>query len=128
MAKFGYLYLHKGQWDGQQIVPAEYAQASLGKQIETPWPDTVYGYQWWRVDSINVSFALGYAKQMIVVVPDKAMIVVITGSMTENIGTGLLAYPLLFTTAQLSTSDAALPENAEAFNALTAFLGQRYAI
>jgi len=35
MAKFGYLYLNDGQWEGQQIIPADYAQASLASQIAT---------------------------------------------------------------------------------------------
>jgi CubicO group peptidase (beta-lactamase class C family) len=29
MAKFGLLYLQKGQWDGQQIVPADWVEESI---------------------------------------------------------------------------------------------------
>ncbi len=125
MAKFGYLLLNDGQWDGQQIIPAEYAQASLGKQIDTPWSeagDTFYGYLWWRVDSINLSFALGYAGKYIMVLPDKDLVVVVTSSMTDTIRVGLQAYPMFFSTALLSTSNEALPDNPEAFNKLASII------
>jgi CubicO group peptidase (beta-lactamase class C family) len=122
MAKFGYLYLNDGQWDGQQIIPADYARASIGKQIETPWPDTVYGYLWWRVDSINLSFALGYAGKYIMVLPDKDMVVVVTSSMTDNIRVGLQAYPMFFSTVMLPTADEALPDNPDGFNRLASVI------
>jgi CubicO group peptidase (beta-lactamase class C family) len=122
MAKFGYLYLNDGQWDGQQIIPADYARASLGKQIATPWPDTVYGYLWWRVDSINLSFALGYAGQYIMVMPDKDMVVVVTSSMTDNIRVGIQAYPMFFSTVMLPTADEALPDNPDGFNRLASVI------
>jgi CubicO group peptidase (beta-lactamase class C family) len=124
MAKFGYLLLNHGQWDGAQIIPADYADASLGKQIETPWPDTVYGYGWWRVDSINFSLAQGMGGQYIMVLPDKDMVVVVTSSMTEVNRPGIQAYPMYFTTVMLSTSDEALPENPEASAALASALQQ----
>jgi len=122
MARFGYLYLNDGQWDGQQIIPAEFAQASLDNQIETPWTGTSYGYLWWRIDPINLSFALGFGGQYIIVVPDMDLVVAATSAMTDNIRAGLQAYPMFFTTVQLSASDDALPENQAAFTALQSVL------
>ena len=124
MAKFGYLYLNHGQWDGEQIIPADYVDASLAAQIETPWPDTVYGYQWWRVDSINLSFALGYAGTYLLVAPDKNLTVVLTSSMTEAIRPGVQAYPMFFATVGLTTSDQPLAENAEAYSQLETVVAQ----
>ncbi len=43
-AKFGYLYLRGGMWDGEQIVPAEWvAESTRFSQLLNP----VYGYLWW---------------------------------------------------------------------------------
>lgn len=41
-ARFGYLYLNKGQWHGKQIVDANYVNASL-----TPAATSHFGYSWW---------------------------------------------------------------------------------
>lgn len=48
-AKFGYLYLNDGCWNGTRIVPEGWVAAS---QVETPAtekedPEDSYGYQWW---------------------------------------------------------------------------------
>jgi CubicO group peptidase (beta-lactamase class C family) len=71
MAKFGYLYLQGGVWEGQQIVPAAWVEASV-----TP---PQYGYQWWRLANGGYA-ALGYGGQRIAVVPHLDLVVVITGS------------------------------------------------
>jgi len=42
MARFGLLYARNGEWDGNQIVPASYVQASLSAQTD------YYGLQWWH--------------------------------------------------------------------------------
>jgi len=35
MAKFGYLYLNKGLWEGRSIVPAAWVEASTTSHIDT---------------------------------------------------------------------------------------------
>jgi CubicO group peptidase (beta-lactamase class C family) len=85
MAKLGYLYLHEGQWDGQQIVSSAWVKAattSTGRG-DYGWG---YGYYWWvseprnlPPDTPNLYFAAGYAGQTIFVVPEKDLIVVFTG-------------------------------------------------
>jgi len=70
MAKFGYLYLEGGAWNGQQIVPADWVEASVA--------NSHYGYQWWRFSNGGYA-ALGYGGQRIVVMPGLEMVVVITG-------------------------------------------------
>jgi CubicO group peptidase (beta-lactamase class C family) len=42
-----------------------------------------YGYQWW-VDAAGYYMALGYAGQYIVVVPEKALVVVFTSDLSES--------------------------------------------
>ncbi len=56
IAKFGQLYLQKGQWDGEQLVPAGWIAAATSKQVENDKapsgrnPDwrQGYGFQFWR--------------------------------------------------------------------------------
>jgi CubicO group peptidase (beta-lactamase class C family) len=53
IAKFGQLYLQKGLWNGQQLVPAAWVeeatarQTSNGSAPNSDW-DQGYGYQFWR--------------------------------------------------------------------------------
>src|SRR5262249_12100093 len=46
LAKIGYLYLHDGRWNGNQLVSTAWVQESLKPQI--PAEDGYqYGFQWW---------------------------------------------------------------------------------
>ena len=53
IAKFGQLYLQKGQWQGKQLVPAEWIEQATSKQVSNgsdpsrDW-DQGYGFQFWR--------------------------------------------------------------------------------
>jgi CubicO group peptidase (beta-lactamase class C family) len=53
IAKFGQLYLQKGQWNGRQLIPAAWVeqatarQVSNGSQPTSDW-DQGYGYQFWQ--------------------------------------------------------------------------------
>ncbi len=119
MAKIGYLFLNHGQWDDQQIMPADFADAAISNQIATIFdPSITYGYQWWRFEPINLSFALGTAGQYIMVMPDKNLIIAVTGGMTENLRVPLES-PMLFASTQLSTSATALPDDPDGVAALT---------
>ena len=79
MAKLGYLYLHQGQWDGQQIVPAEWVQAATQKHTATE-SELGYGYQWWTYPKYGAYAALGRDGQTIFVIPEMDMIVVTTAA------------------------------------------------
>ncbi|MBU1749474.1 MAG: beta-lactamase family protein [Chloroflexi bacterium] len=83
MLKFGYLYLHEGQWAGRQVVPAVWVRASTTRHIAAGTLSDGYGYQWW-VDDAGYTMALGYAGQYIVVVPDQDMVVVFTSDLAEQ--------------------------------------------
>lgn len=53
IAKLGQLYLQKGRWDGQQVVPAEWVAAATARQVDNSefgagdWAEG-YGFQFWR--------------------------------------------------------------------------------
>ncbi len=104
MAKFGYLYLNDGIWDGVQVVPAEWIETST-----TPLSigSGHYGYQW-RLGS-EAYWALGWRGQRIVVIPDLEMVVVFTGEQTFDVN-GSLLDNFIFKAAK---SSEALPENPE---------------
>lgn len=82
MAKIGYLNLNEGVWDGRQIIPAAWVEASTRKHISATLQDG-YGYQWWITDE-GTYMALGYAGQFIFVVPEKDLVVVFTSRLEEQ--------------------------------------------
>jgi parallel beta-helix repeat protein len=79
MAKFGYLYLNNGTWDGQQIIQADWVTESARPHFSA-WPGWRYGYQWWIGPRDNIFVARGYMGQNIIVAPDYNIVVVFTGS------------------------------------------------
>jgi CubicO group peptidase (beta-lactamase class C family) len=83
MAKFGYLYLQHGVWDGQSVVPAEWVETSTTSHIETDYMDYHYGYQWW-VDPAGGYHARGHGGQYIFVVPEQNMVVVFVGGFSDS--------------------------------------------
>ena len=82
MAKIGHLYLNQGRWDGEQIVPAAWIEASTREHIPATLADG-YGYQWW-VDDAGYTMALGYAGQFIYVVPEQELVVAFTSNLGED--------------------------------------------
>ena len=86
MAKFGYLYLNDGVWDGQQIVPAEWVETSGKKHIEVRGRPEDYGYQWWTYPALNAYTAMGRDAQLIFVMPDRDTVVVFTAKIGDASG------------------------------------------
>lgn len=82
MAKIGWLYLNKGQWEGKQIVSEEWVEASTRGHIRATLFDH-YGYQWW-IDSAGYYMAVGLEGQYIFVVPQKDMVAVFTSNLPPN--------------------------------------------
>ena len=91
MAKFGYLYLKKGLWQGTRIISEEWVNNSIQNHITPPvtWAYG-YGYLWWlrRYYSNGhyyYSFnAEGWGGQQIIIIPSENMIVVFTGANYVN--------------------------------------------
>ena len=87
MAKFGYLYLKKGLWNGTRIISEEWVNASLQNHITPPvnWAYG-YGYLWW-LKRYNTGSRLyysynaeGWGGQQIIVIPSENMVVIFTGA------------------------------------------------
>ena len=83
MARLGYLMLHQGTWDGQEIVSAEWVAEATRERVTTTWGDG-YGYQWWTVPSSQAYRAKGHYGQVICVVPEADMVVVFTGNIPDG--------------------------------------------
>jgi CubicO group peptidase (beta-lactamase class C family) len=75
-AKFGRLYLHKGNWNGQQLLPAKWIEEST-QAIKTEGGVSYYKYQWWITKDGYV--ANGLHGQYIYVNPAKNVIMVRLG-------------------------------------------------
>ncbi len=79
MAKIGYLWLNKGQWEDKQIISRDWVEKSVRVQKDTGGDDD-YGYGWWVSTDDPVSYsAIGRGGQRILVVPAWNLIVVTTG-------------------------------------------------
>ncbi|MCB0633994.1 MAG: serine hydrolase, partial [Lewinella sp.] len=86
-AKFGRLYLNKGNWQGRQIVPEAWVDAATHYKAKNNFR---YSNQWWHRIDIDRStltdgqpaihyFALGHLGQYIYVHPEKEVIIVRLG-------------------------------------------------
>jgi CubicO group peptidase (beta-lactamase class C family) len=82
MAKFGYLFLNNGTWDGEQIISKEWVETSTETRFVLP--HYGYGYQWWTFFPHQIYFALGMYQQKIIVVPDSDVVIVFTASIEHG--------------------------------------------
>jgi CubicO group peptidase (beta-lactamase class C family) len=88
MAKFGYLYLQNGIWNGKQIVPQEWIDASTQRRVDTSTMITTdevdgYGYLWW-MNSFGGYAAHGFGGQYIYIVPKSDLVVVFTSCLSDD--------------------------------------------
>jgi CubicO group peptidase (beta-lactamase class C family) len=83
MAKLGYLYLHNGQWAGQQIVPAQWVENATRLHTATDGP-LGYGYQWWTYPPLKAYTALGRGGQTVFVIPELDLIVITTAELDNH--------------------------------------------
>jgi len=93
MLKFGVIYLNNGVWKGKRIISQDWVEKSAeiygnNSGIKIPIEDSGkngYGYTWWISQvgrsgkKTNMYRANGWGGQVIMVLPDKNMVVVFTG-------------------------------------------------
>ena len=77
-AKIGQLYLQKGEWQGQQILPKSWIETST-KLDETDGAAWFYQYQWWLPTKDGDFYARGVLGQYIYVNPKKNLVIVRLG-------------------------------------------------
>jgi CubicO group peptidase (beta-lactamase class C family)/lysophospholipase L1-like esterase len=87
VARFGQLYLRKGKWQGEQLVPEAWVgeatarQTSNGSNPDSDW-DQGYGYQFWRCRHAAYR-GDGAFGQFCVVLPEQDAVVVITSGVRD---------------------------------------------
>jgi hypothetical protein len=116
MAKLGYLYLHQGSWDGQQIIPSSWVDRVRQGPVTA-----THGYHyanfWWSLPDKDAFMALGRHSQMILVLPKLDVVAVMTGALkdryvpTEHLIDGI---------AGAIKSDASVPPDSAAQSLLAA--------
>jgi CubicO group peptidase (beta-lactamase class C family) len=86
MARFGYLYLNQGMWNGEQIISRKWIEESTKNQISElksidSFTDS-YGYYWWPGEVAEYIFycAFGAGGQVIAVIPDLDIVLVTTAT------------------------------------------------
>lgn len=113
MAKIGYFYLNKGEWDGSQILSPDWIARSTQKQISVAGGKMGYGYGWWVLggEFQGMYAAVGRGGQRIFVRPEEDLVVVVTAGGLEL---GELS-PFLVSAVK---SEHALPENPDTYKRL----------
>lgn len=77
IAKFGFLFLHRGQWDGKQIVPESWVLNAVQAHSRKTDGEYGYGYGWWI--SPADYYAAGREGQIVRVLSSRNTVVVATG-------------------------------------------------
>ena len=103
LTRLGQLYLDDGQWNGQQLVPADWVARSTSPQL-TPEQavEGQYGYLWWIIDDPGTGVrgygAAGSWYQRIMVIPSRRVVLVVTAEDVDapEDGVGPVLEPLLF--------------------------------
>jgi hypothetical protein len=83
LAKFAYLYLQNGKWDGQQLLPAHWVTDSTIQYVQKP-EGPGYGYLWTvypKTENPDHYAALGLGGQQIHIYPSKNLIVIVTAEL-----------------------------------------------
>ncbi|MFM2386770.1 MAG: hypothetical protein RL660_1527 [Bacteroidota bacterium] len=82
-AKLGSLYLHNGNWQGKQLIPQQWVNASTVADT-TRGGSKWYKYQWW-LNGTSDYFMDGYRGQFVYVCPEKNMVVVRLGAKSGRV-------------------------------------------
>ncbi|MEM7416217.1 MAG: serine hydrolase [Gemmatimonadota bacterium] len=97
MVKLGQLYLQGGEWEGEQIVPRAWVDASTQRQVDFGLPASSsrrlrwYGYLWWIMSPdpagervVDMYAAVGAGGQFVFVIPEHDMVVGVTSSVRDG--------------------------------------------
>lgn len=84
MVKIGQLYLNRGEWDGRQLVSAEWIDEST--KVHSRWDEQnlSYGYLWWIIDKDRYA-AMGDGGNIIYVNTAKNMVISIASLFMPNV-------------------------------------------
>jgi CubicO group peptidase (beta-lactamase class C family) len=105
-ARLGMVLLHKGNYNGQQIIPTDYYLDMVSPEpltTEENIPNYRYGLQTWTYmdDEVQVNYLRGVKGQYIITVPEEDLLIVRLGSYKEpnfELDETQLSDPLYFET------------------------------
>ncbi|HEX2909370.1 MAG TPA: serine hydrolase [Chloroflexia bacterium] len=123
VARFGQLYLQKGVWQGERLLPAEWVEEATRRQVsngsnpESDW-EQGYGYQFWRCRN-GAYRGDGAFGQYCVVMPEQDAVLVITSGVDDMQAVLNAVWKHLLPAMQ----EEPLPENPQAQQALAEKLG-----
>ena len=124
IAKFGQLYLQKGQWNGNPLISPEWVALATSKQVSNgsdptkDW-DQGYGFQFWR--SRHGSFrGDGKDGQFCIVMPEQDVVIAITANTRDMQGQLNVVWDELLP----AFAEGPLPENADEQAKLKELLGK----
>jgi CubicO group peptidase (beta-lactamase class C family) len=126
MAKLGTFWLHDGVWQGQQILPAGWIATARQGEVDMPFPGLRYGNLFWSVPGRNVFMAVGFDRQLIVMLPKLDIVAAFTGANRYSNAEGkpsMPKYSLMQVVSPLEAavkSDQPLPEDPPALAELAA--------
>jgi hypothetical protein len=79
MAKIGYLYLRGGEWAGANLLPAQWVTKIMSAQVDMHLGSVRYANGWWVIPEKRAYMAVGFLRQLIVVLPEIDTVAVVTG-------------------------------------------------
>jgi CubicO group peptidase (beta-lactamase class C family) len=83
LARFGHLFLNRGNWNGRQLISASWADQATSVQVPSsiPGSDGRYCYNWWHLSGAPVPtyMASGYNNNKCIVIRDWNMVIVRLG-------------------------------------------------
>jgi CubicO group peptidase (beta-lactamase class C family) len=100
LAKIGQLVLQRGRWGAQEVIPDRWLQEATTAQAQ-PDPLRRYGYQWWLGGSpfgdAQTPWVAGFGLggQRLYIVPELALVVVVTAGNYNKPGQGRLPLAIL---------------------------------
>jgi CubicO group peptidase (beta-lactamase class C family) len=93
MARFGYLYLRDGVWDGERVLPEGWVDHGRLLRSTDPTDGRFHGAQWWCTgDEHGTYWASGYDGQSITISPALDLIVVRLGHSPAPLDAGLFGW------------------------------------
>ncbi|MHA2251290.1 MAG: serine hydrolase domain-containing protein [Candidatus Kariarchaeaceae archaeon] len=128
MAKFGYLFLNEGEWDGKQIISKDWVQQSTNTSIFLS-ESVGYGYQWWTYPQSGTYFANGAFGQKIFVVPESDLVVVFNADIRnqdDNMILGNLLHAYIIPATQEQPSLPRCSKYGITFDCQAALYGSRF--
>ena len=116
MAKLGYLYLHQGLWDGEQIIPSSWVdRVKQGPVMATQ--GYHYANLWWSLPDRGAFMARGRHSQIILALPKLDVVTVMTGALKDGY---VPTTNLIDGVAEAIKSDGCLPPDPAAESLLAA--------